>query len=62
MVYLLHPRDSVIENLEKMINCGDPDFGRSIRWRLCHFPLQGKRLHFLTADWGIGNCQGEFYG
>lgn len=27
MVYILHPRDSVIENVEKMINCGDPSFG-----------------------------------
>ena len=27
MVYTLHPRDAVIENVEKMINCGDPSFG-----------------------------------
>lgn len=27
MVYILHPRASVIENVEKMINCGDPSFG-----------------------------------
>lgn len=27
MVYLLHPRASVIENVDKMINCGDPSFG-----------------------------------
>ena len=27
MIYLQHPRDSVIENVEKMINCGDPSFG-----------------------------------
>ena len=27
MIYILHPRDSVIENVEKMINCGDPSFG-----------------------------------
>ena len=27
MIYTLHPRDSVIENVEKMINCGDPSFG-----------------------------------
>ena len=27
MIYLQHPRDSVIENVGKMINCGNPAFG-----------------------------------
>ena len=27
MIYLQHPRDSVIENVDKMIHCGDPSFG-----------------------------------
>ena len=27
MQYILHPRDSVIENVDKMINCGNPAFG-----------------------------------
>jgi hypothetical protein len=27
MLYLLHPRQSVIENVEKMLNCGDPTYG-----------------------------------
>lgn len=27
MIYILHPRPSVIENVDKMINCGDPSFG-----------------------------------
>lgn len=27
MVYILHPRDAVVENVNKMINCGDPAFG-----------------------------------
>ena len=27
MLYIQHPRDSVIENVEKMIHCGDPSFG-----------------------------------
>ncbi len=27
MIYTLHPRASVIENVDKMINCGDPAFG-----------------------------------
>lgn len=25
--YTLHPRDSVMENIDKMINCGDPSYG-----------------------------------
>ena len=25
--YTLHPRASEMENIEKMINCGDPSFG-----------------------------------
>ena len=25
--YILHPRPIVMENIEKMINCGDPSFG-----------------------------------
>lgn len=27
MKYILHPRQSVLENVEKMINCGDPSYG-----------------------------------
>ena len=27
MIYTLHPRRSVIENVDRMINCGDPSFG-----------------------------------
>ena len=27
MIYTLHPRLSVIENVDKMIGCGDPAFG-----------------------------------
>lgn len=27
MIYCLHPRQSVIDNVDKMINCGDPSFG-----------------------------------
>ena len=27
MLYTLHPRDAVIENVEKMINCGGPSYG-----------------------------------
>ncbi len=25
--YILHPRDSVMDNIDKMINCGDPSYG-----------------------------------
>lgn len=27
LIYELHPRQSVIENVDRMINCGDPSFG-----------------------------------
>lgn len=27
MIYTLHPRQSVIENVDRIINCGDPAFG-----------------------------------
>ena len=27
MLYILHPRDSVVENIDKMLNCGDPSYG-----------------------------------
>lgn len=27
MLYILHPRKAVIENVNKMINCGDPSYG-----------------------------------
>lgn len=27
MLYSLHPRQAVIENVEKMLNCGDPSYG-----------------------------------
>ena len=27
MLYILHPRQAVIDNVDKMINCGDPAFG-----------------------------------
>lgn len=27
MLHILHPRQVVIENVDRMINCGDPSFG-----------------------------------
>jgi uncharacterized protein (DUF983 family) len=27
IVYTLHPRQTVIENVDKMLNCGDPSYG-----------------------------------
>ncbi|MFY9597191.1 MAG: transposase [Dysgonamonadaceae bacterium] len=27
MLYILHPRSSVVENVERMLNCGDPSYG-----------------------------------
>ena len=30
IVYILRPRKSIIENVNKMINCGDPSFGGAL--------------------------------
>ena len=30
ILYRLHPRTSVIENIDKMLNCGDPSFGGAL--------------------------------
>ena len=30
MIYTLHPRQSVIENVDRIINCGDPAFGSAM--------------------------------
>lgn len=30
MIYILHPRDSVVENVDKMLHCGDPAFGGAL--------------------------------
>ena len=27
IIYTLHPRDTEVENIDKMISCGDPSFG-----------------------------------
>ncbi len=27
IIYILRPRQSVIENIDRMLNCGDPSFG-----------------------------------
>lgn len=33
MLYILRPRQTVIENVDKMINCGDPSYGIYARHR-----------------------------
>ena len=54
MIYIQHPRDSVIENVEKMINCGDPSFGGAMYscpscgdFQICSFPLSFPLLSYL---------------
>ena len=54
MIYIQHPRDSVIENVEKMINCGDPSFWwRHVylpflrKFQICSFPLSFQVLSYL---------------
>ena len=41
--YTLHPRDSEMENIDKMLNCGDPSFGGA----MYGCPHCGK-LNFVT--------------
>ena len=36
--YTLHPRETEMENINKMINCGDPSFGGA----MYNFPHRGK--------------------
>jgi hypothetical protein len=31
MLYMLHPRQAVIENVDRMIHCGDPSFYKKKR-------------------------------
>ena len=30
IIYTLHPRDTEMENIDKMLGCGDPSFGGSM--------------------------------
>ena len=27
IIYILHPRQAIVENIDRIINCGDPSFG-----------------------------------
>ena len=45
MEYILHPRKSVMENVEKMINCGDPAFGHAL-----YGCTNCGHLHFVPLD------------
>lgn len=45
MSYILHPRMAVIENVDKMINCGDPSYGDVMFG--CSFPLPQPFLSYL---------------
>ena len=63
MIYIQHPRDSVIENVEKMINCGDPSFGGAMSFKLikcphhhCIFTIDEELRHFFLEDRSLLNC------
>lgn len=30
IIYILHPRQAIVENIDRMINCGDPSFGGAL--------------------------------
>ena len=51
MIYTLHPRDSVIKNADKMINCVDTSFGSAI-----YGCLHCGKLKFVPF-----RCHGRFF-
>nr|WP_243207229.1 transposase zinc-binding domain-containing protein [Mediterraneibacter hominis] len=48
MLYILHPRISVIENVEKMIHCGGPSFGGAM-YHCPHCRENGSSLPFAAT-------------
>lgn len=55
--YNLHPRDCELDNIDKMINCGDPSFGGTMyAWpslwesKIYSFPLPLPFLPFLWNE------------
>ena len=47
--YTLHPRDVVMESIDKMINCGDPSFGGAMSFKLIKCPHH----HCIFTEAGI---------
>ena len=70
--YTLHPRSSVMENIDKMINCGDPAFGGAkysieraqamsfklinCRHRHVVFTISEELRHYFLEDRELLNC------
>ena len=61
--YTLHPRDVVMESIDKMINCGDPSFGGAMSFKLikcphhhCIFTIDEGLRHFFLEDRSLLNC------
>ena len=51
LIYITHPRPSVIENMDKMINCGDPSFGGAMYGcSKCHVCIQPNDTTSLKCD------------
>ena len=46
--YTLHPRDTEMENIEKMIHCGDPSFGGA----MYHCPHCGN-FKYVTVGFAL---------
>jgi len=57
--YTLHPRDVVMENISKMINCGDPSYG-GVMYGCPHrhlvFTIDEELRHFFLEDRSLLNC------
>lgn len=50
-----HPRQAVIENVDKMVECGNPSFGSAMSFKLvrtthrhCVFTIPEELRHFLS--------------
>lgn len=60
MLYILHPRQVVIENVDRMLNCGDPSFGGSMY--VCSHCAEMKFVPFrcksrFCPSCGVKYCQ-----
>lgn len=62
MLYILHPRQAVIDNVNKMIHCGDSSYGGAMyhcpdcTHRHCVFTIPEQLRSFFLQDRSLLNC------
>ena len=59
MLYILHPRQSVIENVDKMIHCGNPSFGGAMY--VCPRCLNTNFIPFRCKSRFCPTCSVKYY-